>query len=238
MLCCWQPPAIDRRDMMKSSLAVGAAATFGGLAVAAALPKRDQVKVAFILGDGANMIDTAGPWEVFQDATLGIGSEMRHPFELYTVGKTTAPIRMTGGFSAVPHFALADAPQPNVVVVPAHRTDLDLQAWIAASSAAADITMSVCTGAFKLAALGLLDGLTATTHHDYWDSFEQEFPKIKLVRGFRFIDHGRVATAGGLTSGIDMALHVVRRYFGEEPAAATAAYMEHDGGGWRSGRRA
>ena len=238
MLCCWQPPAINRRDMMKSSIAVGAAGTLGGLSAAAALPKRDRVKVAFILGDGANMIDTAGPWEVFQDVMLGTGSEMRHPFELYTVGKTTAPVRMTGGFTAVPHFPVADAPRPNVVVVPAHRTDLDLQAWIAATGADADITMSVCTGAFKLAALGMLDGLTATTHHDYWDSFEREFPKVKLVRGYRFIDHGRVATAGGLTSGIDMALHVVRRYFGDGAAAATAAYMEHDDGGWRLGRRA
>ena len=98
--------------------------------------------------------------------------------------------------------------------------------------------MSVCTGAFKLAELGMLDGLTATTHHDYWESFESQFPKVKLERGFRFIDHGRIATAGGLTSGIDMALHVVSRYFGEEAAQSTATYMEHDSAGWRTGRRA
>jgi transcriptional regulator GlxA family with amidase domain len=238
MLCCWQPRAIDRREMVKSSLAVGAAATLSGIGIGSALPRRDQVRVAFILGEGANMIDTAGPWEVFQDAMLGSGSEMRHPFELYTVGKTTAPVRMTGGFSALPQFSAADAPEPNAIVVPAHGTDPELQAWIKTSSASADVTMSVCTGAFKLAALGLLDGLTATTHHDFWDRFEREFPNVKLVRGTRFIDHGRIATAGGLTSGIDMALHIVRRYFGEEVAAATATYMEHDRGGWRTGRRA
>jgi transcriptional regulator GlxA family with amidase domain len=238
MLCCWEPRMIDRRDMMRASLAAGAAATFAGIGIGAALPRRDQVKVAFMIGDGTNMIDTAGPWEVFQDAMLGSGSEMRHPFELYTVGKTTAPVRMTGGFSAVPHYGVADAPEPNVIVVPAHRTDPDLQAWLRQSSARSDVTMSVCTGAFKLAALGLLDGLTATTHHDYWASFERQFPKVQLVRGFRFVDHGRIATAGGLTSGIDMAIHVVQRYFGEEAATATATYMEHDSGGWRTGRRA
>lgn len=87
--------------------------------------------------------------------------------------------------------------------------------------------MSVCTGAFQLARVGLLDGLPATTHHDFWDAFEKEFPKVRLQRGPRFVDNGRVATAGGLTSGIDLALHVVGRYFGEETAARTAAYMEH-----------
>lgn len=229
---------MDRRDMMKTSLAAGAAATLAGIGVGAPLPRREHVKVAFILGESANMIDTAGPWEVFQDAMPGSGVGMHHPFELYTVGKTTAPVRMTGGFNAIPHFGVADAPEPNVIVVPAHRTDSDIQAWIKASSARADVTMSVCTGAFKLAEIGLLDGLTATTHHDFWEDFERQFPKVKLVRGFRFIDQGRVATAGGLTSGIDMALHVVQRYFGEEVATATATYMEHDSSGWRTGRRA
>ena len=225
---------MDRRDMMKTSLAAGAMASVAGAAV---LPRRDQVKVAFMLGDTANMIDTAGPWEVFQDVMLGTGADMRHPFELYTVGKTLEPVRMTGGFQARPHYSVANAPQPHVIVVPAHRTAPQLQAWLKHASALADVTMSVCTGAFKLAELGLLDGLTATTHHDYWDSFEQEYPKVRLERGFRFIDHGRIATAGGLTSGIDMALHVVSRYFGEDAAAATATYMEHDSAGWRTGRR-
>lgn len=225
---------MDRRDMMKTSLAAGAMASVAG---ATALPQREQVRVAFMLGDTANMIDTAGPWEVFQDVMLGTGADMRHPFELYTVGKTLEPVRMTGGFQAQPHYSVATAPQPHVIVVPAHRTAAELQAWLKQASALADVTMSVCTGAFKLAALGLLDGLTATTHHDYWDSFEQEFPKVQLERGFRFIDHGRVATAGGLTSGIDMALHVVSRYFGEDAATATATYMEHDSPGWRTGRR-
>lgn len=227
---------MDRRDMVKGSIAAGAVAALAGSALA--LPKRDRVKVAFMLGDGANVIDTAGPWEVFQDVMSGTGSDMRHPFELYTVGKTTDPVRMTGGFQAKPHYGVADAPQPHVIVVPAHRTDPDLQGWLKASSALADVTMSVCTGAFKLAALGLLDGLRATTHHDYWEDFERQYPKVKLERGYRFIDSGRIATSGGLTSGIDMALHVVSRYFGESTAAAAATYMEHDSAGWRTGRRA
>lgn len=226
---------MDRRDVLKTSLAAGAVASVAGAGLA--LPRRDTVRVAFMLGENTNMIDTAGPWEVFQDVMLGSGPNMRHPFELYTVGRTTDPVRMTGGFLARPHFSVADAPVPNVIVIPAHRTDPEMQAWLKRSHETADVTMSVCTGAFKLAELGLLDGMRATTHHDFWDMFERQFPKVKLERGYRFIDHGKVATAGGLTSGIDMALHVVERYFGEEAALATATYMEHDSEGWKTGRR-
>lgn len=227
---------MDRRSMVKGSLAAGAAASV--VAASSALPKRDRVKVAFMLGPNTNVIDTAGPWEVFQDVMLGSISDMHHPFELYTVGRTTDPLRMTGGFLARPHYSVVDAPEPNVIVIPAHRTDPALQAWLKEAHATADITMSVCTGAFKLAELGLLDGMRATTHHDYWDSFASQYPQVELVRGYRFVDHGKIATAGGLTSGIDMALHVVSRYFGEDAAVRTATYMEHDSAGWRTGRRA
>ena len=227
---------MDRRNMVKGSIAAGAVATMAGTGIA--LPKRERVRVAFMLGDSTNVIDTAGPWEVFQDVMIGSGDAMSHPFELYTVGKTTDPVRMTGGFLARPHYSVSDAPEPNIIVIPAHRTDAALQAWLKRAHETADITMSVCTGAFKLAELGLLDGMRATTHHDYWDDFAREHPKVELVRGYRFVDHGKIATAGGLTSGIDMALHVVSRYFGEDVAVQTATYMEHDSTGWRTGRRA
>jgi transcriptional regulator GlxA family with amidase domain len=227
---------MDRRDMMKASAAAGALAVFAGAAIA--LPKREVVKVAFMLGDNTNVIDLSGPWEVFQDSSVRTAGGTHEPFELYTVGRTLEPVRMTGGFKAIPHYSVTNAPAPNVIVVPAHRTDDRLQTWLKIASAEADVTMSVCTGAFKLAEAGLLKGLNATTHHDYWDAFARQFPEIPLQRGLRFVDSGRIATAGGLTSGFDMALHIVSRYFGDEVAQATATYMEHDSNGWRDGRRA
>jgi transcriptional regulator GlxA family with amidase domain len=145
---------------------------------------------------------------------------------------------MTGGLMIQPHYAVADAPQPHVIVVPAQISTEESRAWLKQASAGADVTMSVCTGAFQLARTGLLDGRAATTHHEFWDKFAAEFPQIELRRGLRFVDSGRVATAGGLTSGIDMALHVVGRYFGDDVAAATARYMEHDSDAWRTGARA
>jgi transcriptional regulator GlxA family with amidase domain len=94
--------------------------------------------------------------------------------------------------------------------------------------------MSVCTGAFILASTGLLDGLSATTHHFFFDQFAQKFPNVTLVRGRRFVDNGKLITAGGLTSGVDAALHVVQRYYGPAVTQRVADYMEYQSSGWRT----
>ena len=95
--------------------------------------------------------------------------------------------------------------------------------------------MSVCTGAFKLGRAGLLDGHAATTHHDFFDQFAQQFPKVRLERGVRWVAAtDRIYTAGGLTSGIDLALHIVALYYGDAVAQHTAYYMEHSGNGWKN----
>lgn len=226
---------MQRRQFISRTIGSATLAVFAQAGAAVGdtqpLPKRDRVRVAFMLSDSANVIDTAGPWEVFQDVMVeGVG----HPFELFTVGPSKQPLRMTGGLTVVPQYSIEDAPQPNVIVVPAQRASDESRQWLRKAAAATDVTVSVCTGAFQLARAGLLDGAAATTHHEFWDSFAKEFPKIELRRGLRFVDNGRIATAGGLTSGIDMALHVVARYFGAEAAAATARYMEYSSEAWRT----
>ncbi len=147
---------------------------------------------------------------------------------------TEGLLEMTGGLRIQPHYTIKNAPAPNVIVVPAHKSTSDSREWLARASAGTDVTMSVCTGAFQLARAGLLKGIPATTHHDFFDSFAKEFPDVELRRGLRFVDSGRIATAGGLTSGIDLALHIVSRYFGVETAAATASYMEYSSDAWRA----
>jgi transcriptional regulator GlxA family with amidase domain len=92
--------------------------------------------------------------------------------------------------------------------------------------------MSVCTGAFQLGKAGLLSGKSATTHHDYFEQFEKAFPDVNLKRGLRFVENEKISTAGGLSSGIDLALRVVDRYFGRDVAQATATYMEYQSKGW------
>ncbi|HVI34261.1 DJ-1/PfpI family protein [Phenylobacterium sp.] len=223
---------MNRRELVTAS----AAALAAGPALAQPLPPlpaSKMIKVAFLLGDNANVIDTAGPWEVFQDAMFMADGRHQHPFFPFTVAPTLEPVRMTGGLLVQPAYSIDTVPQPDVIVVPAQRSTEPSRAWLRAASDKAHMTMSVCTGAFQLGRIGLLDGLPATTHHEFFDDFAKEFPKVALQRGPRFVDTGRIATAGGLTSGIDLALHVVGRCFGPEVRKATARYLEHAGGDWR-----
>jgi transcriptional regulator GlxA family with amidase domain len=196
------------------------------------MPQEGVIRAAFMIGPGVNVIDTAGPWEVFQDAAVMTGGSP--PFEQYTIAETIDPVEASAGLTIVPEYAYATAPQPNVVVVPAHQSSETTLGWLRRAAGRADVVMSVCTGAFVLGSAGLLDGRTATTHHDFFDDFEASFPKVELIRGVRFVEHDHIATAGGLTSGIDLALRVVERYLGRPAAAGTARYMEHESSRWRS----
>ena len=194
-------------------------------------PAQGSIPVAFLVSEGAQMIDFAGPWEVFQDVTVPGGAD--HPFRLYTVSQWTSPIRTSGGMKIVPDYTFENAPEPKVIVIPAQsRPSEATLEWIRKSTKNTDVTMSVCTGAFLLAKTGLLSGKAATTYHGAFVRFAMEFPDIALKRGARFVEDGNLATAGGLSSGIDLALRVVERYFGREVAQQTAYDLEYQGQGW------
>jgi transcriptional regulator GlxA family with amidase domain len=199
----------------------------------AAAPK---VRVAFVISNDFNVMDFAGPWEVFQDVMLGgTGADMDMPYELYTVASTKQPVKSFGGALVTPQYSLADAPRPDLVVVGAQTDSSEpLLAWLRAQHATRVTIMSVCTGASKLARAGLLDGRQATTHHEYLGDFRRTFPKVQWLESRRYVraDEG-VYTAGGLSSGIDLALHLVATRFGPEVAQRTADYMEYHGDGWK-----
>lgn len=225
-----------RETSLLAAVAMLAVALGSGGARAAQLtvPKDGTIKVAVVLTDSATMIDFAGPWEVFQDAGPG-----NQGFQLYTVSETRDPIKTTGGMTVIPEYTFDDAPVPKVVVVGAQKGSPKLVGWLKrmAEDKGTDVVMSVCTGAFKLAATGLLDGKKATTHHDFHAALKERFPKVDVQKGLRYVrSDEKLYTAGGLTSGIDLALHVVELYFGRAEAERTAAYMEYSGTGWKEGR--
>lgn len=236
---------------MKRSDLLGRAAALG--LVAAALPHTAQastartnapisplvpphggVNVAFLISDGTVMIDFAGPWEVFQDANvLGRTSPA---FNLYSVAETTKPVSFSGGATVVPQHTLDDAPAPNVVVVPAQADPTAaVKQWLVTMARRADLVMSVCTGALVLAQAGLLDGKTVTTHHSAFTTLPMQYPNVKVAHGVRFVDNGRIATSAGLSAGIDLALHVVARYYGKTAATLTAYDMEYQSTHWLDG---
>ena len=212
--------------MERRAFLAGAAALGAGFATRSVpWPPAGAIPVAFLIGDHVNVIDLAGPWEVFQDVMIGPGHQ--EGFAPFTVAPSSESVTGTGGLTFLPQHDLAHAPEARVVVVPAHHATAESLEWLKRASRSADLVMSVCTGAFVLARAGLLDGLTATTHHEYQDALARDFPRVKVERGMRYIEHGHVATAAGLTSGIDLALRVVERYYGGDQARATATYLEY-----------
>jgi len=206
-------------------------------------PASGKINVAFVISENANVMDIAGAWEVFSDTMLTAegkpwhesdGANMVMPFNVYTVSDWQKPVD-ANGLTIVPNYTFENAPKPQVIVIPAQGGRTAAQkAWLLANSAEADVTMSVCTGASMLAAYGLLDGQTATTHHAYVQNMQKKYPNVQFVSGTRFVENGKIATAGGLTSGIDLALHVVARYYGNEVAQVTAGFLEYHSDLWKN----
>ena len=162
-----------------------------------------------------------------------IPGRMDMPFQLYTVSESTKPIQASGGMKIVPDYTLENAPAPKVLVIPAQSAPSQaVLAWVRKSAKTTDVTMSVCTGAYLLAQTGLLAGKSATTHHGSYVDFARKYPDIQMKHGARFVEDGNLATAGGLSSGIDLALLVFERYYGREVAKQAAFDMEYQGQGW------
>jgi len=197
--------------------AVVIAAGTGGTAVGA-----EPRNVAIVLYEGVELLDFAGPGEVFSAAGNGA-------FNVFTVAATHEPVVSQGFVRITPAYAIADSPKPDILVIPGGNArsvydDPKMMAWVKARVGAAELTMSVCNGALVLAHAGLLDGLRATSHYGAIAALKK-FPRVTVVPAERFVDNGRIVTTQGVSAGIDGALHVVGRLLGSEQAWSTARYM-------------
>lgn len=192
--------------------------------------KKDHRKnVAILVYEGVELLDFAGPGEVFSVVRNGGGDEYR----VYTVAETKNPIVSQGFLTIVPEFSLSEAPQPYILIIPGGRATMLLKseaviAWIKQVAARAKVTTSVCNGALALARAGLLDGLEATTHWGTIDRLRREAPNTQVHENRRFVDNGKIITAAGVSAGIDMALHIVSTLNGKKVAKGIAHYMEYD----------
>ncbi len=197
----------------------------------------DKWNVGILIFDGVEILDFAGPFEVFSRTRLVPGSESRRseesaPFRVFTVAKTRAPISTTGDLRVVPHYGFADAPRIDLVLVPggygtrALLHDAETLDWIRRVAADARKVTSVCTGSLLYAKAGLLVGRRATTHWGALDLLESLDAGVKVERALRVVDDGIISSAG-VASGIDMAFYVVETLFGREVADETAHYIEY-----------
>jgi transcriptional regulator GlxA family with amidase domain len=135
--------------------------------------------------------------------------------------------------SVLPQRTLRTCPPLDILLVPGGwgtRREINnsrLLAWIKKRAREVELLTSVCTGSLILGSAGLLDGCTATTHWKSLDLMCQRFPRVKVDRRRHVVDDGRLITSAGISAGIDMALHIVNRYFGQRVACATARHMEY-----------
>jgi len=206
--------------------------SFGGEAVVAEQAHSRVRNVAIVVWNGAEILDWAGPTEVFAAAGNIAAQGGSTAFHVYTVSKTKDPIVSQGFVRVLPDYSIKDAPKPDIVVFPGGGgssvlSDPEFFGWAKAAAANAEVALSVCTGAFILGRAGFLDGKQATTWHGMLDQFEKEFPKVDVRRGSRFVDNGTIVTTAGVSAGIDGSLHVVARLLGRYVADETAQYMEY-----------
>ena len=186
--------------------------------------------VAILIFDDVEVLDFAGPFEVFAVTDELCGHE---PFHTFTVALTPATVRARNGLKIVPDFALERCPAPHVLIVPGGAgtrrllKNPALHEWLRLRAHRAEIVMSVCTGSLVLASAGLLDSLRATTHHENFAELRRLAPRTEVVEGERFIDNGKILTTAGISAGIDCSLHVVTRLLGAEAAAATIRHLEY-----------
>ncbi len=189
--------------------------------------------VLVTLFDDVDTLDFCGPLEVF--AITGQRATGPVPFTVTTVAeRNTPPITTRSGLRVTPYYTFKNAIQADILVVPGglgarHESkNPALLEFISTQARRAEIVLSVCTGALLLGAAGLLDGLTATTHHAALDELLAVAPNCRVVSGQRFVDNGQIITAAGITAGIDTALYIVQRLLGAAVARETANHMEYN----------
>ena len=216
-------------------LAASATATFAQTTKPAmTMPaKADKTRnVAFLIYDGVETLDLGGPLDVFTKANSVTGGG----YNAYTVALTHDMVQSEGqAFGIAPKFSLDDAPKPDIIIVPGSSSQRVgemgknplIQNWLRANAQPGQTVMSICTGAFIVGQAGLFDGKDATTHWMTLPQFATQFPLARTYDGVRYIGDGNIYSSGGITSGIDGALHLVEQFSGKEVADSVARVLQY-----------
>jgi transcriptional regulator GlxA family with amidase domain len=195
----------------------------------------ERKSVGIVLFDDIEVLDFCGPFEVF--CVTRLNEERRRgepsPFEVLLVSEKSGPVVTSGGMKVVPDYIFETCPKLDILVVPGGwgtRKEIQNPAmmnWLRIRGAEVETLTSVCTGSMLLGFAGLLDGCHATTHWRSLDWMRQSFPSVTVEIDKHVVEDGRVITSAGISAGIDMALKVVGRYYGEGIARTTARHMEY-----------
>lgn len=196
--------------------------------------------VAIFLFDDVEVLDFAGPYEVFSVA--GLRTLPQKPFNVFTVAEKS-PIIARNGLTIIPDYLLKDCPLAPIFLVPGgggYRADGTpfgsrremhnpvVLEWVQKQANFAELSLSVCTGALILGQAGVLEGLKATTHFKALEGLRAISPHIEVIENIRYVDNGKVILSAGVSAGIDMSYYVVSKLLGEELANEAAQYAQYD----------
>lgn len=192
-----------------------------------------QYKVGILLFNDVEVLDFAGPYEVF--SITNDPENNNKPFIVSTISQTGNIITSRGGLKIISDYSFDNAPFFDILIIPggygAEQIEIHnniLIQWIKTQAEKAEIVASVCTGAFLLAQAGLLDNKKAVTHWMDSDRLENEFKNITVLRNVKFSDESKVITSAGISSGIDMCLYIVSKLISPAAAEITAKRMEYN----------
>lgn len=189
------------------------------------------MNVGILLFNEVEVLDFAGPFEVFSICST---DDQKKLFNVFTVSEQPEIIARNG-LQVKSHYTFETTPHIDLLVIPGglgaetvEMYNLNLRQWILQQHTHAQLTFSICTGAFILAEAGLLDGLKATTHWMDIARLKQDYPQIDVLTNVKYVDEGKIISAAGISSGINASLYIVAKLHGADIAKQTAKRMEYD----------
>lgn len=193
---------------------------------------KKQWRVGIFLFDDVEVLDFAGPFEVFSVTEIENGQQ---PFVVETVSEKGNLVIATNGLKIQPDYSFDNVPRFDILIIPgglgAREREMynnNVINWITNQMKTVQLMTSVCTGALLLAKAGLLNGKRATTHWASLERLKKEFPQVEVQREDKFVDEGNIITSGGISAGINMSFHMVKRLLGSEVAQNTTKIMEYE----------
>lgn len=193
-----------------------------------------RTSVGILVFEDVEVLDFCGPFEALSVATaLGETDDAAQLFDVSIIAQTAEVVSCRNGLRVVPDYTIETHPPLDIVVIPGgrgtrrERKNPVILDWVARQATTAQLTTSVCTGAFLLAAVGLLEGKSATTHWGSIDWLRDNHPNVTVRDDVRWVDEGAIVTSAGVSAGIDMAIHLIDRLHGRAVAEQTARHMEY-----------
>ncbi|TGL12303.1 DJ-1/PfpI family protein [Leptospira meyeri] len=191
-----------------------------------------MLQIGILIFPEVEVMDFAGPFEVFSIADTKDQGKLCNVF---LVAENLSPVKARNGLMVLPNFEYSNCPPIDILIVPggygAEELEIKNQttlSWIKAKYPEVKHLASVCTGAFLLAEIGLLDFLEVTTHWMDVNTLKNNYPLLNVIENVRYTDSGKILTSGGISSGIHLSFYLLQKKFGLEVARRTAKRMEYD----------